>query len=164
MQVNEGISKYTVLGMILPETRYVSYWWRENVLQYGSVGEVRPITEQRASASATCGLIQDVMRLHVPQNREAASPQDVATGFDHMVRGSLPSGSPFWGGFMGYDGMGGSPEGDVVDGSACFSFAFVHRSLVVDHARGMVYVQSLLPADWPWIMNVGAKLESVSCR
>jgi len=42
------------------------------------------------------------------------------------------------------------------------NFAFVHRSIVMDHATGQTYVQSLLPNDSSWIAHVGQTIENMT--
>ncbi|KAJ3499375.1 hypothetical protein NLG97_g368 [Lecanicillium saksenae] len=154
-------AKYTVLGFIQPETYYISYRWRENVLQHGKVGQLVH-TESSASASATCELLQEVLRLHVPQKREKVSSlghagREVGSGFDGLAKVHLPFSSPFWGGWMSYAAVAG-------DQTASFSFAFVHRSIVIDHVAKTAYVQSLSPADWPWILTTVTILDDIACR
>ncbi|KAI9669812.1 MAG: para-aminobenzoate synthase, (PABA) [Caeruleum heppii] len=73
----------------------------------------------------------------------------------HAVGGA--DGSPFWGGLMGcvsYE-MGLSsiavPIHTVSASHPDITFAFVARSLVIDHLEGKIFVQTLFPQDHDWL-------------
>ncbi|KZF21375.1 para-aminobenzoate synthase, partial [Xylona heveae TC161] len=78
----------------------------------------------------------------------------------HKVEGGDPE-SPFWGGLMGFisyeaglETIGVSQPHGAARARAPrpdLSFAFVERSIVIDHQAGQVYVQSLIPHDTTWI-------------
>lgn len=168
-QTHEQAAQYTVLGITLPETRYIDYRWRDNALLHGVVGQL-PASRCGASVSATCELMQQVLHVHRPQNKELASWLGRAVGRRELVVGGvfdgdldrgqqLPPSSPFWGGWMSYAVRAGGDQR-----TARFSFAFVHRSIVIDHAAKTAYVQSLLPSDWAWIINAGAILDGIVSR
>lgn len=44
------------------------------------------------------------------------------------------------------------------------NFAFIHRSIVIDHEKEQVFIQSLLPGDWSWILNVGTTIDGMKSR
>ena len=64
---------------------------------------------------------------------------------------------PFWGGLMGYINYEACLE--TIDEDLVgkrrkrpdVSFAFVERSIVIDHARQLFYVQSIMPQDSTWL-------------
>lgn len=82
-------------------------------------------------------------------------------------------GSPFWGGFMGYTTYEMGLEGIDVkfkdrkgrrQRRPDLCFAWVERSLVVDHVKNLIYLQQLAPrastaSVKSWIDRVSAKLE-----
>lgn len=70
---------------------------------------------------------------------------------------------PFWGGLMGYInyeacletiniGTSGRPDRPDI------SFAFIERSIVIDHQRQRLHVQSIKPGDDDWVEMVSSKL------
>ncbi|KAF2756864.1 para-aminobenzoate synthase [Pseudovirgaria hyperparasitica] len=88
--------------------------------------------------------------------------------FTSGLKGTLPESVPFWGGFMGYISYEAGLETiDVKPHESCYNdgrqdikFAFIERSIVIDHRAGDVYVQSLLPDDECWIREMRAKIRS----
>ena len=84
--------------------------------------------------------------------------------------------SPFWGGFMGYTTYELGLEGICVKSKGGqgqvklrpdLCFAWVRRSLVVDHRRNIVYIQSLATRGSDsktavWMNSVAEKLENAS--
>ncbi|KAF1990193.1 para-aminobenzoate synthase [Aulographum hederae CBS 113979] len=75
-----------------------------------------------------------------------------------------PLKSPFWGGFMGFASYEAGLESIDIRGSprrkdrpdACF--AFVTRSIVVDHQQNHIYVQSIQRNDQLWISKTKLNL------
>ena len=81
--------------------------------------------------------------------------------------------SPFWGGFMGYTTYELGLEGIHVDSKARSNklskrpdlcFAWVTKSLVVDHVKNSIYVQVMAQndADILWLDAVASKLNNIS--
>ncbi|KAI9836712.1 MAG: para-aminobenzoate synthase, (PABA) [Thelocarpon superellum] len=80
-------------------------------------------------------------------------------------------GSPFWGGLMGYipyevglpcTGVAPHPpdRAKIAPGEHPDAvFAFVERSVVVDHYEKAIYIQSLLPDDHTWMYQTRATVE-----
>jgi para-aminobenzoate synthetase len=78
--------------------------------------------------------------------------------------------SPFWGGFMGYTTYELGLESIIVQAQGRkgqpksrpdLCFAWVTRSVVIDHVRGCIYIQELAPKDtevrvekWMWAMTM----------
>lgn len=53
-------------------------------------------------------------------------------------------------------------ENCATSGTPDINFAFIHRSIVIDHQESRVYVQSLLPEDQAWINATGAVINRLS--
>lgn len=81
----------------------------------------------------------------------------------HMAEGG--SGEvPFWGGLMGYVTYEACLETIDIPTSQQsktpdLSFVFVERSIVLDHRRQRLHVQSIKPNDWDWICRTSSTLQ-----
>ncbi|RYP64704.1 hypothetical protein DL771_008661 [Monosporascus sp. 5C6A] len=169
--------RFSILGLVLPgKTMKVAYRVSDRTLRYG-VEQGQMSTMHVNSIEEVWPVLQEALDLHDPRNQErssrASSPGlDLSlTGMDCYVAGHLPSESPFWGGFMGYISYEAGLETIDVDlPPSCASsvpdinFAFIHRSIVIDHAEHHVYIQSLLPRDWEWILNLGRTIDGLASR
>lgn len=170
--------RFSILGLVLPgKTMKVSYSVSDHTLRYG-VEQGQTSSMHVSSIEEVWPVLQEALDLHDPQNQgrgsRASTPgSDLSlTGMDCYVAGHLPSQSPFWGGFMGYISYEAGLETIDVDlhpscatgGVPDINFAFVHRSIVIDHAESQVYIQSLLPRDWEWILNMGRTIDSLASR
>jgi para-aminobenzoate synthetase len=84
--------------------------------------------------------------------------------------------SPFWGGFMGYTTYELGLETIGVESLARkdnhqrpdLCFAWVTKSLVIDHVRNAIYIQEIaphtaIPSSRLWMQNVTAKLRMLEC-
>jgi len=153
--------KYSILGILVPDQtlklayrswdrtiRYRTHSDNEHITRLGSIDQVWPI-------------LQEALDLHSPR-----------TGYSKQSHGSsdgLPTECPFWGGFMGYISYEAGletinvelHESSATDRIPDISFAFVNRSIVIDHEAGQTYVQSLLPNDWNWISEAGGRLKNL---
>ncbi|KAI9832549.1 MAG: hypothetical protein M1819_004339 [Sarea resinae] len=80
---------------------------------------------------------------------------------------------PFWGGFIGYisyeaglETINVQPSPKSASGAPFkrpdINFAFIERSIVVDHLSGRVYIQSLLPQDKPWLNRTQQLIETLA--
>ena len=81
----------------------------------------------------------------------------------------VPHVSPFWGGWMGYISYEVGLETLEVSASPAsgchtpdLNFAFIERSIVLDHHEQRVYVQSLSPDDNLWLLETGKLIDSLS--
>jgi para-aminobenzoate synthetase len=97
---------------------------------------------------------------------------------DRSITNGHPD-SPFWGGFMGYttyemglEGIGVAKHQppatgrDAVHSHPDLSFAWVTRSLVLDHEKGLIYIQDISAGNAEdrlpqWIMDTGMKLAAL---
>lgn len=71
---------------------------------------------------------------------------------------------PFWGGLMGYityeaglETLGIRSQPNPLD----LSFIFIRRSIVIDHAKRKLYVQSIKPNDRDWVSRTAFILKSL---
>ena len=78
-------------------------------------------------------------------------------------------GIPFWGGLMGYISYEACLETletrelvqtDRVPRRPDLSFVFVERSIVIDHFRRIVHIQSIKPSDEHWVHSTSSLLSS----
>ena len=98
------------------------------------------------------------------QGRSAVIPLDNATSIFRHLKGFLsnnaasdcPSDCPLWGGVLGYITYEAGLE--TIGIQACrqnerpdICFAFIERSLVIDHARDILYIQSIAENDSEWV-------------
>jgi para-aminobenzoate synthetase len=152
--------RYSILGVTVPDQtsklayrswdrtlRYATHPRNERIVQLDSIDQIWP-------------MLQETVDLHNP--RRGYSKQSGGTDV-------LPTDSPFWGGYMGYISYEAGletinvalHESSATNDTPDINFAFIHRSIVLDHETGRAYVQSLFPDDWDWITEAGSKLESL---
>jgi para-aminobenzoate synthetase len=168
---------FSILGVVVPgKTMRITYNVLEKVLKYGA-DEKKMHTLAVTSIDETWPILQEALDLHNPRQEHASrastpGPDILHTGLDGFVAGHLPGESPFWGGFMGYISYEAGLETIDVDlHESCaasdtpdINFAFIHRSIVIDHKSRDVFIQSLLPGDWPWILSVGRMIDDIVAR
>lgn len=170
--------RYSIIGLITPgKTMKVTYKVTDRTLRYG-LGPGQMYATQLNSIEEVWPLLQESLDLHDPRTQGAASRASTPgadiclTGMDRFVAGHLPEDSPFWGGFMGYISYEAGLETIDVDlhpscatgGVPDINFAFIHRSIVIDHETSQVYIQSLLPGDWAWILNAGRTVDGLASQ
>lgn len=162
--------RHSIVGLFVPgKTMKVTYEVGEKKLSYGTIAD-RMSSSQVDSIEEVWPLLQEALdahkprqapELHLPSLNQHTSHR---SSLDRFVAGRLPENSPFWGGFMGYISYEAGLETIDVPlhesaahhtGVPDVNFAFIHRSIVIDHETSEVYVQSLLPDDWAWILQVG---------
>ncbi|KAJ6789976.1 hypothetical protein PWT90_02932 [Aphanocladium album] len=168
--------RYSIIGLVTPgRTMKLTYRVGARAVEYG-LDAGRTTSMPVSSIDDVWPLLQECLDLHEPQNKTSPSSRASTpgaafehTGMDRYVANHLPADSPFWGGWMGYVSYEAGLETIDVPLNAAqktgadhdVSFAFVHRCVVVDHETANVYVQSLLPGDWPWIMQTGTTLDNL---
>jgi len=150
---NHSMGRFSILGVIIPdETVKITYRSWDKTLRYTTHRENEQVN-QLQSVNEIWPMLQEVLDIYNPRHH------------DHLgeTTNDLPYDNPFWGGFMGYISYEAGLETidvelhkSVADSTVPdVNFAFVHRSVVVDHATGQTYVQSLSPDDSPWVSEVG---------
>ncbi|KAL0465784.1 para-aminobenzoic acid synthetase [Neurospora intermedia] len=160
-----NMGRFDILGLVVPgKTANVTYSSYDRTLRYGNH------SKNIDSIEECWPLFQEALDIYYPQNQKIDRSK-LRSDMDRFIAGHLPADSPFWGGFMGYISYEAGLETiDVrlpekpTDGLAIpdINFAFIHRSIVIDHHTNQIYVQSLLPNDWTWILRVGSLIDSVS--
>lgn len=165
--------RFSIIGLKTPgKTMMVTYKVHEKRLHYSV--DANSYSRSVPSLESVWPILQEALDLHNPQNKIGSSRSSSPgsdfchTGMDRWVASHLPDESPFWGGFMGYITYEAGLETIDVQLNECQSnddedvhFAFIHRSIVIDHARSEVYIQSLLPGDWSWILQAGRTLDGL---
>lgn len=158
---NHSMGHFSLLGVVVPgETVKVTYRSWDRTLRYGTDFDDEHLV-QLQSIDQIWPVLQEALDVHDPKNQSHQAPRS--------DRENMPEESPFWGGFMGYisyeaglETIGVEPHESLANSSTPdINFAFVHRSIVVDHASNKTYVQSLLPNDARWIENIGHTIETL---
>lgn len=156
---NHSMGRFSMLGVVVPgETIKITYRSWDRTLRYGTSSENEQVV-QLCSIDQIWPIFQEALDLHDPNKQRCQNDSK-----DH----DLPCDSPFWGGFMGYISYEAGLETidvelhESVASSSIpdINFAFIHRSIVIDHATGKTYIQSLLPNDSAWIASIGQTLNT----
>ncbi|KAI0402592.1 para-aminobenzoate synthase [Xylaria palmicola] len=172
---NHPDGRYSIIGLLVPgKTMRITYNALTRTLKYGSCQDDMHTT-QLSSVGEIWPILQEAIDAHNPRN-QSELPEPLAPGLDasrlgmdECIQGQLPNGSPFWGGFMGYIsheaglatiGIESHDSCNACDASD-INFAFVQRSIVIDHVSNQVYTQTLLPGDWQWMLDVVRAIDHV---
>ncbi|GAP93245.1 putative para-aminobenzoate synthase [Rosellinia necatrix] len=173
---NHIAGRYSIIGLATPgKTMRITYETSTRLLKYGFNGGNMSST-QLGSIEEVWQILQGVSGLYSSHSQgDEITPLAIGLdisrlGMDQCIRGHSPTESPFWGGLMGYISYEAGAETAGVDlhGSCAASdvpdinFAFIHRSIIIDHANGEIYTQTLLPGDWSWIFDVGRIIKSMT--
>lgn len=152
--------EFSIIGLVTPnQTMKVTYRVSEKTIRYGyTEGEMRSLAVD--SIEDVWPLLQETLDLHEPSHSEETfieedSPASTPGDLDCRQQRQWP----FWGGFMGYVSYEAGLETlDVESHPSCatggvpdINFAFIHRSVVFDHATSTAYIQSLWGNDSAWI-------------
>jgi para-aminobenzoate synthetase len=155
--------RFDILGLLVPGlTMKVTYRVSDHMLLYGP-GTTQSFSMRLSSIDEVWPMLQEALDLHAPRNDLNQKTQ--AGSRDEFA--ALPHDIPFWGGFMGYISYEAGLETiDVAPHTSRsvpdLNFAFIHRSIVIDHDTSHVYVQSLLPNDQDWILTIGRTVRSIT--
>ncbi|KAF2656306.1 para-aminobenzoate synthase [Lophiostoma macrostomum CBS 122681] len=155
--------RFSIIGFVLPrKTIKIAYRVSDRMLRYeliGKQGATQEAAIQLDSIDQVWPMLQDALVACDPRKQR-------------LHCRSLPEDSPFWGGLMGYISYEAGLEtidvephrsrasSDLPD----INFVFIHRSIVVDHKEGELYVQSLLPNDHDWIMKTRSIIETLATQ
>jgi len=145
--------RYSIIGLVVPNlTSKLSYKVKDKQLLHCVEGG-RSHHTQVDSIEEMWNILRTIMDAH--QMDCSMNPED----------------SPFWGGLMGYISYEAGLEtldvcvGDVPDDNIPdLNFAFIHRSVVLDHVSKTIYVQSLFTSDEAWLSDTRQILESLASR
>lgn len=159
---NHSMGRFSVLGVIVSgETMKITYRSWDRTLRYGTGPEDEQVVQLR-SIDQIWPIFQEALDLHDPKNQRQRG--DILSENEE-----LPHDSPFWGGLMGYisyeaglETIHVAPHESLANSLIPdINFAFIHRSIVIDHVTGQTYVQSLLPNDSSWIAQTGRTIENL---
>ena len=146
--VNAETGRFSIIGLQEAASTHVRYSTSTHLLR---------ITDGSDVAVRKCGNTAEVFGIleELVQNRRASNG---------------PSESPFWGGFVGFVSYEAGLETiDVVPSKDSKErpdvwFAFVERSIVLDHVKGTIYVQSLRRNDAEWLATTERLISALSCK
>ena len=146
--VNAETGRFSIIGLQETASTHVQYSTSTHLLR---------ITDGSDVAIRKCGNTTEVFGIleELVQNRRASN-------------GS--SESPFWGGFVGFvsyeaglETIDVAPSKDSKERPDVW-FVFVERSIVLDHVKGTVYVQSLRRDDAKWLATTEALISELTPR
>ncbi|MCJ1340256.1 para-aminobenzoate synthase, (PABA) [Bachmanniomyces sp. S44760] len=138
MRQMSGLGRFSIIGVLLPTTLNLKY-----VVGSCEVGlEVGPSSSSE-SLQAYDGNIYTYLEAFMDDNKFQSNHTEI----------------PFWGGLMGYITYEACLETIGIQSTAStihsqrpdLSFAFVERSIVVDHATQRIYIQSIKSNDQDWV-------------
>lgn len=138
MRQTPEVATHSIIGIITPDTIRLEYTAGTHVVRLLQSGEI-VVDDLRYHGGTIFTYIKEFMEKHAAKG----SCTDV----------------PFWGGLMGYITYEACLETiDVpLDGQSSIRpdlcFAFIEQSIVVDHQRGLVYIQSIKPNDHAWLIR-----------
>ncbi|THC94723.1 hypothetical protein EYZ11_005803 [Aspergillus tanneri] len=146
MAQNSPLGNYSIVGLVYPDTLRISY----------SAGH-NHVSLQKGDESTTEALgdgdhrVFDFLKSFMEERKRFHGNED----------------SPFWGGLMGYIsyeacletlGIDTTPQPERPD----LQFAFVERSVVIDHTARQLHVQSIMPDDHKWVDEAAAILDRLA--
>jgi para-aminobenzoate synthetase len=146
--VNAETGRFSIIGLQDAASTHVQYSTSTHLLR---------MTDGSDVAIRKCGNTAEVFSIleELVQNRRASKG---------------PRESPFWGGFVGFvsyeaglETIDVAPSKDSKERPDVW-FVFVERSIVLDHVKGTVYVQSLRRDDAEWLAMTASLISKLSCR
>lgn len=143
--LNLETGQKSIIGLLTPESLKLHYYLEERKLVIKTVAGITVHTQT----------VNDIWKF-----------LKTLVGLKKIKNG--PIGSPFWGGLIGYisyeaglDTIGVSPSTSL-DGRKRpdVSFAWVTRSIVIDHTDKRAYIQSIEPRASEWVNAISQKLNN----
>ena len=132
--------RYSIIGIVSPDSVKLEYNVGRSFVRCKQEQEVRDVSLQPYGGS-------------IFQYLKSFTRQ-------HSARNGNPD-VPFWGGLVGYityeaclETLGIEAPSNPVD----LGFAFVERSLVIDHERATLHIQSIKQHDEEWVASVASML------
>lgn len=146
--VNAETGRFSIIGLQEAASTHVQYSTSTHLLRIIDGSDVA--VRKCENTTEVFGILEELV-----QNRRASSG---------------PSESPFWGGFVGFvsyeaglETIDVAPSKDSKERPDVW-FIFVERSIVLDHVKGTVYVQSLRRDDAEWLARTKSLISELSCR
>ena len=134
--------KHSIIGVVAPNTVKLEYNVGDSHVRYLQHGKVR-----MTSLQAHQGSIFMYLKHFMNQRKAQSGSPDV----------------PFWGGLVGYITYEACLETLDICGSpnpVDLGFAYIERSIVIDHVQGRLYVQSITPNDHDWVSSTAETLSN----
>ena len=135
---NLQTGRYSIIGVIDLDSTKLEYNIGQSYIRHTSQGETTLISLKPNGGSIFAYLKSFMGQRKVNQKGSAV---------------------PFWGGLMGYITYEACLETLKIKSASNpvdLSFAFVERSVVIDHQQRMLHVQSIKPKDHDWVASVAS--------
>ena len=138
MRQTPEVATHSIVGIVIPDTMRLEYTAGTLVVRLLQDGET-VVNDLQHHGGTIFTYLKEFME-------------------KHAAKGPCPD-VPFWGGLMGYMTYEACLEtiGIPLDRESSnrpdLCFAFVERSIVIDHQRGLVYIQSIRSNDDAWLMR-----------
>ncbi|KAF2660183.1 para-aminobenzoate synthase [Lophiostoma macrostomum CBS 122681] len=139
-----GTGRYSIIGLVIPkQTVRIHYYTETRTFE---IRDGKDWGRWKCEVTDPWMCIKNIMK-HLRPNKTPSGPTF----------------APFWGGLMGYASYEAGLEtiGVPVSGKApCpdICFAYIRRSIVIDHHLKKIYIQSLRPEDSVWIDDARERL------
>ena len=144
----EDVGTHSIIGVIDPESMRLEYNTGSSVVRCTRNGRI-----SRVDLTRYGGDVFGYLKSFMGQYRAKCQHMEI----------------PFWGGLMGYIsyeacletiGVNNNVNADhaLRDRKPDLSFVFVERSIVIDHFREKIHVQSIKPSDNDWINQTASLL------
>lgn len=138
-----AVGTCSILGLIAPTSLKLEYNIGTNQVRHLRNGSVTALNLQSHG-----GTIFSYLKSFMEQHKAEGGNGDI----------------PFWGGLMGYVTYEACLETIDIPTSQRsktpdLSFVFIERSIVFDHRRQRLHVQSIKPHDWDWICHTSSSLQ-----
>lgn len=134
---------HSIIGITEPSCLKLEYRVGTNIVRHVQNGKVNEV-DFRAYGDTIFSYLKTFMKDHKAQDGN----RDI----------------PFWGGLMGYityeaglETLGIQSQPNPLD----LSFIFIQRSVVIDHSKRQVHVQSIKPNDGDWVSHTASVLNSL---
>ena len=146
------VGEYSILGIVLPESQRFEYTVGTSDIRRTSGGHGSNLDLEQYPGGIFAYL-KDFLKQFRPQSQNVKIP--------------------FWGGLVGYIGyeaclemigINDRPENEPQNPlrRPGLSFVFVERSIVIDHFKQKMYIQSIKPNDHEWVSETTSRLTKLS--
>ena len=146
------LGEYSILGILLPDSHRFEHTVGTSNIRLTSGGHGNTIDLEHYPGGVIAYL-KDFLKQYRPQSQNVKIP--------------------FWGGLVGYVGYEACLEMIGIDNRPDngprnplqrpdLNFVFVERSMVIDHFKQKMYIQSIRPNDHEWVKEATSRLTKVS--